>query len=297
MPSSNVQQTHYEWIDLQNPNKDELQEITLKYNLNYYNLTDSLEPNHLPKYESGEDINFLIVRIVNINAKKEANIQSITNKIAIFYNDKVIITVHRVKIDFLLDIKLKFVDSNKAKTTLAIIIKILSECLQSYNQALLGTMNKLESYENNLFASKNTSVSLKNIYSLKRKTSLCSKLLILSDNVICALKPNKSEKPEFQDLKDLYTKLTTLHEQVSDDLNNLLNLYISLSSQKTNEIMKTLTIFSIFFMPLTFIAGIYGMNFSHMPELQSRWGYPIIMIVMVVITILIYFWLKRKKWL
>ena len=82
-----------------------------------------------------------------------------------------------------------------------------------------------------------------------------------------------------------------------DDLNNLLNLYISLSSQKTNEIMKTLTIFSIFFMPLTFIAGIYGMNFHFMPELDYKWGYPIIIFIMFIITLIIYYWLKRKKWL
>ncbi len=76
-----------------------------------------------------------------------------------------------------------------------------------------------------------------------------------------------------------------------------MNIYISFSSQKTNEVMKILTIFSVFFMPITFIVGIYGMNFDYMPELSKRWGYPIVLLIMAVVTVIIYQWFKRKKWL
>ena len=66
---------------------------------------------------------------------------------------------------------------------------------------------------------------------------------------------------------------------------------------KTNDVMKVLTIFSVFFMPLTFIVGIYGMNFQYMPELQQRWGYPASLILMAAVSALIYGWFKRKDWL
>jgi len=65
-----VQYANYEWIDLTEPSEDELHEIAAKSNLSYYNLADSLEPNHLPKFESGDDINFLIVRAIQNRRKK-----------------------------------------------------------------------------------------------------------------------------------------------------------------------------------------------------------------------------------
>lgn len=292
-----INQSNYEWIDLLNPTKEEMQKIAEKCNLNFYNLADSLEPNHLPKFETENGINFLILRVVHKGDKKDTNIESLSNKIAVFFNDSLLITIHRVEMPFIDDIANKCQSMGQTFSTNMVIIKILKSVLQTYNDSILHIINRLESYENKLFLKDPSSKVLQSIYSLKRKTNLCTKLLILSDEVINSIKPSKQEKAAHQDAKDLYLKLTTLYEQVIDDLNNLLNLYISLSSQKTNEIMKTLTIFSIFFMPLTFIAGIYGMNFHYMPELEFKLGYPIILLIMFIITLIIYYWLKKKKWL
>lgn len=292
-----INQQNFKWIDLFNPSKEEMQEIAEKCNLNFYNLADSLEPNHLPKFETENGVNFLILRVVHKGEKKDTNIESLSNKIAIFFNESLIITIHRIEMPFIDEIVTKCLNKEETISTNMVIIKILKCVLQTYNDSILHIINRLESYENKLFLKSPNSRVLQNIYSLKRKTNLCTKLLILSDEVINSVKPTKQEKAAHQDVKDLYLKLTTLYEQVMDDLNNLLNLYISLSSQKTNEIMKTLTIFSIFFMPLTFIAGIYGMNFHFMPELDYKWGYPIIIFIMFIITLIIYYWLKRKKWL
>ena len=74
-------------------------------------------------------------------------------------------------------------------------------------------------------------------------------------------------------------------------------MQLSLSSQKTNQVMRTLTVFSAFFLPLTFLVGVYGMNFEYMPELTQRWGYPAVWVVMVLITIGIYTLVRRRGWL
>ena len=89
--------------------------------------------------------------------------------------------------------------------------------------------------------------------------------------------------------------MRTLYGQVVEEVNNLMNLFMSFSAQRTNDVVKVLTIFSVFFMPLTFIVGIYGMNFEFMPELKQKWGYPGVMILMFIVTACIYIWFKRKK--
>ena len=111
------------------------------------------------------------------------------------------------------------------------------------------------------------------------------------------MKVEDADKPALQDVRDLQVKLVTLYEQVHEDTNNLLNIYLSLSARKTNDVMKILTIFSVFFMPLTFIAGIYGMNFKFMPELTMEYGYPVTLLAMGIIVVVIFIWFRRKHWL
>jgi magnesium transporter len=71
--------------------------------------------------------------------------------------------------------------------------------------------------------------------------------------------------------------------------------YLSISDQKNNEVVRLLTIFSAFFLPLTFIAGVYGMNFKFMPELNWEWGYYFSILLMTAVVIVIYIWFRRKR--
>ena len=91
------------------------------------------------------------------------------------------------------------------------------------------------------------------------------------------------------------THLVLNYDEVLENANNLVNSYHSVNSQKSNDVMKLLTIFSAFFLPLTFVAGIYGMNFVNMPELTWQAGYFIILGIMIIIAIVIYLWFKRKN--
>jgi len=86
-------------------------------------------------------------------------------------------------------------------------------------------------------------------------------------------------------------------ESYRDITTSLKDMYLSNVSYRLNEIMKVLTIIATIFIPLTFIAGIYGMNFKFMPELDWRYGYPAVLAIMLITVIIFIFYFKRKKWI
>ncbi|MCO5248757.1 MAG: magnesium/cobalt transporter CorA [Chitinophagales bacterium] len=99
---------------------------------------------------------------------------------------------------------------------------------------------------------------------------------------------------------DTYNHIIHINETIEtfrDISSSLMELNMSIISNKMNEVMKVLTVISTIFIPLTFITGIYGMNFTNMPELNSPYGYRIIVIVMIAIVIAMLFYFKRKRWL
>jgi magnesium transporter len=104
-------------------------------------------------------------------------------------------------------------------------------------------------------------------------------------------------KPYLHDIYDHTVQIMETIESFHDQIAGMQDIYMSSNSQRMAAVMKVLTIITTIFMPLTFIAGIYGMNFEHMPELKSPWGYPIVLAVMAFIGITMVVFFRRKKWL
>jgi magnesium transporter len=101
-------------------------------------------------------------------------------------------------------------------------------------------------------------------------------------------------------LRDLYDHTVRIIETIEtfqEMLSGMLDIYLSSVSNKMNEIMKVLTIISTIFMPLSFIAGVYGMNFKNMPELRWPWGYFATLALMGLVVLGMLYYFKRKKWL
>ena len=136
---------------------------------------------------------------------------------------------------------------------------------------------------------------MEDLYFLKTQTRITKKLLQIIQNVINQLEVKDESKTALQDIKDRLLNLILNYDEVLENSNNLLNTYLSVNAQKSNDVMKLLTIFSAFFLPLTFVAGIYGMNFENMPELKWRSGYFLTLGIMLFIALVIYFWFKRKR--
>jgi magnesium transporter len=101
-------------------------------------------------------------------------------------------------------------------------------------------------------------------------------------------------------LRDVYDHVIQLNDTIEsyrDLLGGLLDLHMSIVSNRMNEVMKVLTIIATIFIPITFIAGIYGMNFKNMPELEWPWGYGFAWLVIGVITVCMILFFRKKKWL
>ncbi len=148
-----------------------------------------------------------------------------------------------------------------------------------------------------------SSDTVRNIHGMKREMIMLRKALWPLREVIGALERRESpliSEPVTIYLRDVYDHTIQAIDAVEayrDILSGLLDVYLSSLSNRMNEIMKFLTVVGTIFIPLTFIAGIYGMNFQDIPEYHWRWGYQICLVVMFAIAIAMLFYFKRKKWL
>jgi magnesium transporter len=289
----------WEWVDVTNPSTEDFQQIAEKFHLHPALVLDSLQPDHLPKYEVNNDIIFSIIRIYDKEVGTEGDtVQDLTNKIAIFYNDDFLITVHRDSYDFLENIKKNQLDTDPCEHPFQLFIQIFKEVLLSFEKPALKLAADLDFFESKVFLKNPKHYHLTNgMYWLKRKAEVSKRVLQLSKTVLDNITRETGHDPQVRDLEDLYIRLLNMYEEIDNGTNNLLNIYIGLASHRTNEVMRLLTIISVFFMPLTFIVGIYGMNFRYMPELESRIGYPITLLAMFLITVGIFLWFKKREWL
>jgi len=151
--------------------------------------------------------------------------------------------------------------------------------------------------------SRPTPASLQTLHALKRELLFLRKSVWPLREVVSGLQRGDStliHKDTWFYLRDVYDH--TIHvidtiETYRDMLASMMDIYLSSLSIRLNEVMKVLTIIATIFMPLTFIVGLYGMNFQHMPELSWRWGYPLVLLVMAGVTAGMLVFFRRKKWI
>lgn len=290
----------YTWIDILDPTQEELEQLAQEYELHPAAVQDVLQPEHLPKIEQFDDTEFIICRYYDAKSGKDAdNIHKMSRKLAIFFRKDLVLTIHR-KTSATYEALVEKYQNHTHLKSYELTCKIIKGVLATYEEPSNKLDEEIDFYESRIFLKKRTPDLLKNLYLIKRKIYIIRKISNLTQEIIshmAIIAGQHKAKPTFQDLKDYYVKVDTMIESNHDDINSLLNIYISISSQRTNEVMRTLTIFTAFFLPITFIAGVYGMNFEFMPELKSAFGYPAALVSMLVITLFIYTWFKKKGWI
>ena len=159
----------------------------------------------------------------------------------------------------------------------------------------------IERYEEELLNAPSQEI-LREIYILKRENLVLRKSVWPLREVVSKMgraeSPllNRNILPFIRDLQDHTTIVIETVESYMEMISNLIELYLSIGNNRLNEVMKILTIISTIFIPLTFLAGVYGMNFRYMPELEWKWGYLAVIVVMVAIAALMVWFFRRKKW-
>jgi len=144
---------------------------------------------------------------------------------------------------------------------------------------------------------------LRKILSFKRMLLTLRRMSIHQREILLRLARGEFDEipreamPFYRDVYDHFLRVTDLVDSYRDLVSNALEGYLSVQSNRMNEIMKTLTLMSTVMLPITFIAGVYGMNFQHMPELTSPWGYPAALSLMGVIVIIAMLWFWKKGWI
>jgi magnesium transporter len=148
-----------------------------------------------------------------------------------------------------------------------------------------------------------TPAVLRSIHDLKRDMIFLRKSVWPLREVVAALGRDhsalvsESTRVYMHDVYDHAIHVIDTLETFRDMLSGMLDMYLSSVSNRLNEVMKVLTIIATIFIPLTFIVGVYGMNFKYMPELDWYWGYPVIMLVMLVIALCMVVYFRKKRWM
>ena len=169
-----------------------------------------------------------------------------------------------------------------------VVIDFLAEVIDALEEEILAnpTVKTLKSIQ----TVKREIISIRRFISPLRE--LLSSLLRTDSHLI-----QQSMLIYYRDVLDHVLRVYESLDSYRDILTNLLDIYNSSISNKMNEVMKVLTVFTSIFIPLTFIVGIYGMNFEYMPELKWRWAYPTLWVAFLIITVTLLVYFKKKKWL
>ncbi len=298
-----------EWLDVVSPTAEELDAIARAHGLHALAVKDCLDPEHLPKFEPFDGYNFIIIRAFDEQSEPTCGtVQELTRKIAIFSAPAFLITIHRTEQHWLTTLEARIETENGAragKEGLAtyLLTQVLNGAVDTYLKPMEAIEARIDAFEELVFGGRDSDAhafaeDLREIHVLKRQVTLIKRLLWRTLDVVQRMTPATGRVSSlFRDVQENVESSHFYADELLDDVNTVLNVQLALAAHRTGEVMRILTVFSVFFLPLTFLVGVYGMNFDFMPELRSRWGYPLVLAAMGGITLTIYMWFRRRGWL
>jgi len=180
---------------------------------------------------------------------------------------------------------------------------LVDTIVDNYFLVLAGLSDRLEEVEDHILESAQTPAMVSALHRLRRENIILRKAVWPVREMIATLLRGDSPlvheatRPYLRDVQDHAMEVVETVETLRDLTQSLTEVHLSLVSNRMNEVIKVLTIISTIFVPLTFIVGIYGMNFRYMPELALPWAYPAVWVLMAFVTVALLTFLRRRGWL
>ncbi|MBK6953085.1 MAG: magnesium/cobalt transporter CorA [Crocinitomicaceae bacterium] len=291
------------WINVDGLHNTELlQKIGEKFNLDKLLLEDILNTNHRPKTEVFDKYLFVTLKMIDLNPSKDGIIHE---QVSFVMGDGWLISFQEEGGDVFDSIRerIRKLQGEIPKRKVDFLLyRLLDTVVDNYFFVTEYFSDKNAAIERDIFKNP-TPEALREIQALKRQIVNFKRVVLPLREVASGLEKDGGqliEKSTLRYLRDLYEHIIQVNDSIDSQrevVASVQDLYLSGTSNKMNEVMKLLTIISTIFIPLTFIAGVYGMNFTNLPEKDWKYGYFIIWGVMIVIAIGMLIYFRRRKWL
>jgi len=244
---------------------------------------------------------YLVVKMIDYSAEKQ---EVITEQLSVILRGNTILSFIEDDGDLFDNLRERLRKGNQKLMKSGadyLLYSLLDVMVDNYFLVLEKIGDQLEALETSLLANARPA-DVQELHRLKRELIYLRKFIWPMREVVGLL--SKSDNPHIKGNTGLYLRDVYDHcvhaidtlETFRDLTSGLMDVYLSTLSNKMNMVMKTLTVISTIFIPLTFIVGVYGMNFDFMPELHKSWGYPLVWIVMLSIVVMMLRYFKRKEW-
>ncbi|MFH0877771.1 MAG: magnesium/cobalt transporter CorA [Candidatus Omnitrophota bacterium] len=289
------------WVDITDVDDTDIDLLMSVFNLHELTVEDVIMANARPKVEKFSDYLFLVLFSLE---KQNSGSKVKSTELDCCLGRNFLITLHSQPLTQLSACKDRI---RKQSPTIRqgadmLLYSILDACVDSYFPVIDEFDNKVDEMSDELFRDP-TQETLKKIYNLKNDVMYLRRTIGPQADLISLMARGDYEfilSSNTMYFRNIYDNLVRLNDVVGtsrDIITGAMEAYVSVISNRLNEIMKTLTVIATIVMPLTLIASIYGMNFRRMPELESEFGYPGVIIAMVLVTLTMLIYFKRKKWL
>ena len=289
------------WVDLEQATSEDNAILSEVFNFHPLAIEDCVNITHYPKIDTYDDYLFIIMHAFDF-ASREKEISTL--ELNIFFGKNFVVTYHARPIKSVVQTKercMKDPASLLGQGPDVLVYNLLDSLVDNFIPFLNAMDHRIDVLEEEIF--EDTSQTLTKIITFRNDIINLRKVIRPQRNTIHQLTRGNSpfiHKDNLIYFRDIYDQLFRISEQSDgfrDMVSGVLDTHLSFTSNKMNQIMKTLTIVMTIMLPLTLITGIYGMNFQYMPETETRYGYFVVLGFMFIIAIGLFFFMKRKRWI